>query len=291
MEFITVIDMVVDMVFVFVFFGDALFSGGFRHCGDFSPVSLSQGQRSAPPPPLRNSSACTRGIETPHYISAMPRIRGRLRRGAAWYAAASRRKRKAQFEEALAIVTRRRRHRSRHSSRPCMAPMAYVEEVIPEGGPPSPPANVFIPPENWHPSTSFDSHNTRQPSCQMSNPAAGSLAETYSPCYIQEEAPPEPTIDGETTGRERQENRKATTGTNANEETNSRDQPPAVERVYLDLVFEIRAKLEDLDFRLGRMDQRLDMFFAAHSRASAKKQCPTCTKPYSFPARWRHFEV
>jgi hypothetical protein len=125
----------------------------------------------------------------------------------------------------------------------------------------------------------------------VSNPAADSIAETYSPCYIQEEAPPEPTIDGETTGRARQENRKATAETNASEETDSRDQPPAVDWVYLDLVFEIREKLEDLDFRLGRMDQRLDMFFAAHSRASAKKQCPTCARPYSFPARWRHSEV
>jgi hypothetical protein len=39
------------------------------------------------------------------------------------------------------------------------------------------------------------------------------------------------------------------------------------------------------------MDHRLDMFFAAHSRASTKKQCPTCARPYSFPARWKHAEI
>jgi hypothetical protein len=126
------------------------------------------------------------------------------------------------------------------------------------------------------------------------NPATDSTAAPYSPCYIQEEAPPEPTVDGETTGRARQENRTPTAETNASEDfmgSNHSDQPPSADWVYLDLVFEIREKLEDQIFRLGRMDQRLDMFFAAHSRASAKKQCPTCARPYSFPARWRHSEV
>jgi hypothetical protein len=58
----------------------------------------------------------------------MPRIRGTPRRGAAWYTAESRRKRKAEFEKAMAIAARRRREKPR------TPPMAVVEEEIPEGG-------------------------------------------------------------------------------------------------------------------------------------------------------------
>jgi hypothetical protein len=281
MAFITTMVMVLVMVSVP---GDALFreaSGSQvnQRSGDSSPVSLSQEQSSAPSPLRQSNTTGTRSIGNPHCILAMPRIRGKPRRGAAWYAAASRRKRKAQFEAAMAIVTRRRRHSSRRSTRPRTPPMAYVEEVAPEEGPPSPPVKVFSPPENWQSSTGLDPHSTQQP------------AETYSPCYIIEEIPPEFNIHGETTGGASQENKPATDETKASEDTDSRDQPSAANWGYLDLVFGIRDKLEDLDFRLGRMDQRLDMFFAAHSRASAKKQCPTCARPYSFPARWRHSEV
>jgi hypothetical protein len=51
-------------------------------------------------------------IESPggiHRVCNMPRIRGRSRRGAAWYAAQSRCKRKETFERAMAMATRRRR--------------------------------------------------------------------------------------------------------------------------------------------------------------------------------------
>jgi hypothetical protein len=172
--------------------------------------------------------------------------------------------------------------------------MAYVEEVVPEGGLPSPPENLFMVPENWHPSTSFDSYSTRQPASNVFDPATDSTAAPYSPCYIKEEAPPEPTVDAEDTDRARHENRTPAAETTASEDfmgSNHSDQPPSADWVCLNLVFEIREKLDDQIFRLGRMDQRLDMFFAAHSRASSKKQCPTCARPYSFPARWRHSEV
>jgi hypothetical protein len=69
------------------------------------------------------------------------------------------------------------------------------------------------------------------------------------------------------------------------------EQPPAADWDYLNLVFDIRSKMDDQIFRLAQIDQRLDMFFAAHSRASSKKQCPTCARTYTFPARWRHSEV
>ena len=104
-----------------------------------------------------------------------------------------------------------------------------------------------------------------------------------------EEAPPEPTKEAAETGRERRWHR--TQDAEAATREDCMEQPPAADWGYLNLVFEIRNKLDDQIFRLERMDQWMDMFFAAHSRASAKKQCPTCARTYTFPARWRHSEV
>jgi hypothetical protein len=165
-----------------------------------------------------------------------------------------------------------------------------VEEVVPEEG----PENLDMAPKNWQPSTSFNPDTTRQTESKVFAPATESTELRYSPCYIIEEAPPEPTVDAENTDHARHENRVQAAVTNASEDfmgSNHPHQPPLADWACLDLVFEIREKLDDQIFRLGRMDQRLDMFFAAHSRASAKKQCPTCARPYSFPARWRHSEV
>jgi hypothetical protein len=118
----------------------------------------------------------------------MPRGRGKPRRGAAWYAAESWRKRKGKFEKAMAIAARRRKNR------PCTPPMEYVEEVIPEGGLPSPPEHtLFMVPENWNPSMSFGSYSIRQPASNVLDPSTATIEKPYSPCYVEEEAPPEPT--------------------------------------------------------------------------------------------------
>jgi hypothetical protein len=164
--------------------------------------------------------------------------------------------------------------------------MAYVEEVIPEGGPPSPPGCIlFTVPENWNPSTSFGTHSKCQLDSKVSDPSTATMEKPYSPCYVEEEAPPEPTNEKKETGREQRHRTQNT------DEDISKEQPPVADWRYLDLVLEIRHQLDDQTFRLERLDQRMDMFFGAHSRASAKKQCPTCARPYTFPARWRHSEV
>jgi hypothetical protein len=115
------------------------------------------------------------------------------------------------------------------------------------------------------------------------------MKKPYSPCYVEEEAPPEPTKEAEETGRERRRHR-----TQDAEAANSEDcmeKPPIADWGYLNLVFQIRNKLDDQIFRLECMDQQMDMFFAEHSKASAKKKFPTCACTYTFPVRWRHSEV
>jgi hypothetical protein len=59
---------------------------------------------------VTGSRTTSRGSNrAPHQTPTMPRLRGTPRRGAAWYAAKSRRQRKQTFEAALAIARRRRK--------------------------------------------------------------------------------------------------------------------------------------------------------------------------------------
>jgi hypothetical protein len=247
------------------------------------PVSLAQNQHSASTL-LHRFWRIPGSLRILHRDSAMPRIRGTPRRGAAWYAAESRRKRKKDFERAMAIVARRRRTRAR------LPPKEHREAASLQANPPSPPGHTLcMASRSQNPSTSLGSPSTRQPDSHEH-----STEQPYSPCYIIEEAPPEPTT--ETTGAEHeghQHGAKAEAETVNEESGHSHrwEQPAAVDWGYLDLLFDIRDKLADQTFRLEQMEQRLDMFFAAHSRASIKKQCPTCARPYSFPARWRHMEI
>lgn len=230
---------------------------------------------------------------TQSFYSAMPRIRGKSRRGAAWHSEEARRKRqqkfeaaearrirKQLFERAMVLAARRRR------TQPRTPPMAYVEEVIPEEGLPSPPSCIlFTAPEHWYPSTSHGTSSTCQLERKEPDPCTATLEQQHSPCYVTEEAPPEPTSEKAGAGREAEQCMQ-------NPDENITQEPPRVaDWRHLDLILEIRQQLNDHTFRLERLDQRMDMFFGAHSRASAKKQCPTCARPYSFPARWRHTGV
>jgi hypothetical protein len=121
-----------------------------QNCSSLSPISLEQWQHSATSPTLRSRTTFRESTQAIHRTPTMPRARGKPRRGAAWYTAESRRKRKENFEKAMAMAAKRRRNRPR------TPPMAYVEEVIPEGGLESPPEHtLFMVPENWNPSSNF----------------------------------------------------------------------------------------------------------------------------------------
>jgi hypothetical protein len=267
----------------------AYFSQTNQCCGDLIPVSWVQRLHLATPPPLRSNLTDTGSIKILRRVPVMPRIRGRPRRGAAWYVAESRRKQKAKFERAMAIAARRRKIKLR------TPPRVFVEEVIPASGPPSPPGHtLFMPPENWNPSTSFGSHGLHQPASEGPDPSTVTAERPYTPCYVVEEIPPEATEETKNTGQERQRHRTKEEDEDTRKESTAShrlEQPPAADWDYLNLVFDIRSKMDDQIFRLAQIDQRLDMFFAAHSRASSKKQCPTCACTYTFPARWRHSEV
>lgn len=144
--------------------------------GSLSPVSPAQWPHSATSPFLRSNLIDIDSIQISHWDPAMPRARGKPRRGAAWYTVESRRKRKEHFEKAMAMAARRRK------SRPRTPPMAYVEEVIPEGGQPNPPEHtLFMVPENWNPRSNFGSDSTRPPASSKLDPSTATAEKPYSP--------------------------------------------------------------------------------------------------------------
>jgi len=248
--------------------------------------------------------------------TAMPRLRGTPRRGAAWHAAKSRRQRKEKFDRAIAIATRRRRARG----------MAIIEEELPTDSIERPPTRTLLSvTTEWHLCTHSVLNSTPGMASGTSSQGDTGEEEPYTPCYIEEEVPPKPT------GADTADKEQGATADNAlgmargtgsqddtgNEEPyspcyieeevppalteedradNARGatadstsaQPLSVEGGYLNLIFEVRNLLADQTFRIERLEQRLDMFFAAHSRATQKKQCPTCARAYAFPTRWRH---
>jgi hypothetical protein len=206
-----------------------------------------------------------------HQTYTMPRLRGTPRRGAAWYAAKSRRKRKQQFEAALAMATRRRKARLR------TPPMAYVVEEIPEGGIPEsiPEHLLFTVPENWRPPSDFNPARWPFFGGDNTDPQVGSSEALPPPCYIEEEIPPK-------------EEKEMPKGHDQNpSEGSGQDQEPSTPWDCLSLIFEIRSLMGDHNFRLARIEQRMDMYFAAHSRTHPRRQCPTCARAYAFPAGWK----
>jgi hypothetical protein len=204
----------------------------------------------------------------------MPRIRGRSRRGAAWYAAQSRRKRKEAFERAIALATRRRRQRQRRPTRELekgKAPMADSDSQL--------GLSRFEESAPWQQRATFGLDGPSQTAA-----ASPDEERPYTPCYVVEELPPEPTQTAATCNE--QDGNAAAPEERA--DTNGPERHASGDWDLLSLLFEVRQLLGDQVFRMARLEQRIDMFYAAHSRAAQKKQCPTCARVYAFPARWRH---
>jgi hypothetical protein len=109
----------------------------------------------------------------------------------------------------------------------------------------------------------------------------------YPPCLVEEEAPPEASAGKEKIVGLASSVAAGNSSTQAPNVSREPDQPPAVDSWYLSLIFELRHLMDDHTFRLARLDQRLDMLFAAYSKSTPKRQCPTCAQAYSLPAGWR----
>jgi hypothetical protein len=63
------------------------------------------------------------------------------------------------------------------------------------------------------------------------------------------------------------------------------DQPPLLHPEHLELIFDVRSMVDDQIFRAIRINQCLDMIYAAYSNTSPRHQCPTCAQVYAILVR------
>jgi len=230
-------------------------------------------------PPARRQDSISNALLPslcPEKWFTMPRLRGKSRRGAAWYRAASRRKYLQRFEKILALASTRRRKRARRLAKATVEPppveTVRVEPVMVE------PAMAMV---EAH-------HAEQQPDAAEAN--------YYPPCLIEEETPqsPEPVPGTNQEGTEAATAQQSTADkdgssvkeVSAEEETLS----PATGENYThpSLIFELRSMLDDLNFRVASTNQRMNMLLSALSTTAPRQQCPTCAKKFWIPAGWRH---
>jgi hypothetical protein len=212
----------------------------------------------------------------PSGTSIMPRLRGKSRRGAAWYRAESRRKRIQHFERAITLASKRRKRS------PWSPPMAIIEEISLEEAMQSHPPMARAEARNSPPKGHLERHTARRDEA------------LFPTCVVEEEVTPTDatgtskgkrdtaTANGTPQYKWREEHDTRTPGDNCDQE-----QATFSALWHLPLIFELRSMLDDLAFRLDRVDQRMDMLFAALSKSTPKKHCPTCAQVYAIPAGWR----
>jgi hypothetical protein len=215
------------------------------------------------------------------FALAMPRIRGRPRRGAGWYAAESRRKRHQKFAQAIRVARRKRRASATAAPSP---PRTYVEEDLSITLPADfSESRMFVVPDNWDPPTRFGHSPIALTSGNLPQPSIAP-SETYAACLVEEETPDCTTgeqeqgtsLDSKTRGPEPSRD-------GLEPKRNSPPSPPLLHPEHLKLIFEVRSLVDDQAFRAMRVSQRLDMLYAAYSKATPRRQCPTCAQPFVLP--------
>jgi hypothetical protein len=186
-------------------------------------------------------------------------------------------------------------------------PRTYVEEDLSITLPADfSESRMFVVPDNWDPPTSFG-HTPIAPNLGNSPEAAIAPSVTYAACLVEEEPPD--SIAGEQTqgtpsdykariAEEMQPERSTGTqqqGTEpsregAESERNSPPSPSFLHPEHLKLIFEVRSLVDDQVFRAVRVSQRLDMLYAAYSKATPRRQCPTCAQPFVLPVNGGNFD-
>jgi hypothetical protein len=226
-----------------------------------------------PKPPEQRGSSSVLGVLALILALAMPRVRGKPRRGAGWYAADSRRKRHRKFERAVIMAKQRRRRVNTVASSP---PRTFVEEDPDMELPPDfSESKMFIVPDNWNPPTCIVDSEALLRSKNTSGPCATHNKETTT-CLVEEE-PPEDTT-------ELQPNKEPLGRREMDDKPQTPPSPPLLHPEHLQLIFEVRSLVDDQIFRAVCVSQRLDMLYAAYSSATPRRQCPTCAQPYVIPA-------
>jgi hypothetical protein len=230
--------------------------------------------------PSENNSAG--GILALVLVLTMPRARGRPRRGAGWYAADSRWKRHKKFERALVLAKRKRPRESKETDSP---PRTYVEEIPSEELPQNfSESLMFTVPDNWNPPACFGA-DALPPHPRAAHGPSDTPIEEFATCLVEEELSEGNEENICKAPDELKPQREQQAHQEEDDEKKSPPQPPLLHPEHLNLIFEVRSMVDDQIFRVVRINQRLDMLYAAYSSATPRRQCPTCAQIYAIPVR------
>lgn len=204
-------------------------------------------------------------------VSGMPRLRGRPRRGAGWYAAASRRKRHREFQATVTLARRRRRRTILAADEP---PGTIVQEDFSALMPPDfSEARMVTFFDDWDPLThSFRLRTAPRGLTSLDSCAIVPSDPSTETCFIEEE-------QWTKTEGEQRKNKEPAADTGGL----GRDDITPLLPEQLQLIFEVRGLVDDQIYRAVCTSQRLDMLFAAYSTDSSKHVCPTCAQPFAIP--------
>jgi hypothetical protein len=184
-------------------------------------------------------------------FSAMPRERGKPKRGPSWYCYAARQRRLCELAQASSTTLIQRNKESK------TPPMAYVEEEILKEPITVPPDSLLYTVPDLH-----DRPNTSLPAIDTTTALEGAT------CIVQEEIPwadrptepPFPTSDMD----------------------RDLSSPCFLAPEHLELIFEMRRDMMEQLHRHTLLSSRIDMLFDAFSSMPIKQRCPTCAQPYVF---------
>jgi hypothetical protein len=262
-------------------------------------------------------------LEVPsiHSSSAMPRERGKPRRGSAWHTHTAHRQRRQHFERALTMANSILRQRARVAR---MALYATVTEPAMERRAHTPPAL-----DNWKPTgMKREEIPATEPDTQAGSCLKEEPEEEFPICYAEEIPCPDDmatTLEPPATEKKRRrlcediptcyveevtyedevsksactvmmhhtdiaamdevEARAEVGKDTSGEAVTSELHAPLLRAAHLDLVFELRGQMADQEHRASLMGQRLDLLLDAYSNAPAKRKCPTCAQAFVIQAK------
>jgi hypothetical protein len=208
----------------------------------------------------------------------MPRLRGRPRRGAGWYAAASRRKRHREFQTAVTLARQRRRRAIRAAVSPPGTTVVEDSSIqLPED---FSETKLVTFPDDWDPHTrSFRSGTTPRGRTSSDSCVKAPSDPGTETCIIEEE-------QWKDAGAAKDTGAAKEAGCLGSDDKQARPpSPPLLLPEQLQLIFEVRSLVEDQIFRAVCASQRLDMLYAAYSNDMPKRLCPTCAQPFAIPVR------
>jgi hypothetical protein len=213
------------------------------------------------------------------FTPAMPRIRGRPRRGAAGTQLLLGGSDIKGFPKQFAWPGRKCRATAAATLSP---PGTLVEEDLSITLPADfLESRMFLVPDDWDPPTCFGRSPSPHTPSILPQPPIDPNA-NYPVCIVMEEA-----LDN-TMGEQTKEHRRAEReqGPSQDAPELERSLPPSPQLLHpehLRLIFEVRSLMDDQAFSAMRLSQRLDMLYAAYSKATPRRQCPTCAQPFVFP--------